>query len=213
MNSVSFGFRISYRLERFCAGSIGSSLPNIIMASQISTASSHSLNVLQEYYKDVLVEGKQKWECMVCHRTLSSKQRVEFHLHKIHGKGPIVRKYKRYVDDPILPVPKRTLHHWKKKTVNCTDPYDAEMLVPVTEISQDQTHFNQDNTLPPACRDTTESVCGLEKEDSVNDFRLPVQHQPFLLEDDNDASSYYISCIYVRFFRFLRSFRHIYHWK
>ena len=101
-----------------------------------------------------------------------------------------MRKYKRCVDDPILPVPKRTLHHWKK-TVNCTDPYDAEMLVPVTEISQNQTHFNQDNTLSPACRDTTESVCGLEKEDSVNDFRLPVQHQPFLLEDDNDASSYY----------------------
>ena len=110
--------------------------------------------------------------------------------------GPIVRKYKRYVDDPILPVPKRTLHHWKK-TVNCTDPYDAEMLVPVTEISQDQTHFNQDNTLPPACRDTTESVCGLEKEDSVNDFRLPVQHQPFLLEDDNDASSYYMYPVYM----------------
>ena len=58
-----------------------------IMDSQTSTVSSQSLNVLQEYYKDVVVEGKQKWECTVCHRTLSSKQRVELHIHKIHGKG------------------------------------------------------------------------------------------------------------------------------
>ena len=57
-----------------------------IMDSQTSTVSSQSLNVLQEYYKDVVVEGKQKWECTVCHRTLSSKQRVELHIHKIHGK-------------------------------------------------------------------------------------------------------------------------------
>ena len=64
-------------------------------------------------------------------------------------------------------------------------------MVPVTEISQDQTHLNQVNAPPPMCRDTTESFCGLEKEDSVNDFDLSVQHQPFLLEDDNDASSYY----------------------
>ena len=44
-----------------------------IMDSQTLTVSSQSLNVLQEYYKDVVVEGKQKWECTVCHRTLSSK--------------------------------------------------------------------------------------------------------------------------------------------
>ena len=104
--------------------------------------------------------------------------------------GPIVRKYKRYVDDPHLPVPKRTLHHWKK-TVNCTDPSGAEMLVPVTEISHDHIHSIQDNAVPPTCGDTTESFCGLEKEDSINDFDLPVHHQPFQLEDDNDASSYY----------------------
>ena len=104
--------------------------------------------------------------------------------------GPIVRKYKRYVDDPILPVQKRSMHYWKK-TVNHTDPAGAEMLVPMTEISHDQTHINQDNAPPPTCRDTTESFCGLEEEDSVNDFDLPVQHQPFLLEDDTDASSYH----------------------
>ena len=83
-----------------------------------------------------------------------------------------------------------TLQHWKK-TANYTVSSGAERNVPVTEISQDQTHLNQVNAPPPTCRDTTVSFCGLEKEDSVNDFDLSVQHQPFLLEDDNDASSYY----------------------
>ena len=101
-----------------------------------------------------------------------------------------MRKYKRYVDDPCLPVPKRTLHHWEK-TVNCTDPSGTEMLVPETEISHDNSYSEQDYAPPPTCGDTTESFCGLEKEDSRNDFGLPVHHQPFLLEDGNDASSYY----------------------
>ena len=100
-----------------------------------------------------------------------------------------MRKYKRYVDDPILPVPKRTLHYWKK-SANCTDSSTAEMLESVTDIrSHDQTHLNQVNPPPSMCTDTTESICDLDKEDSINDFGLPVQDQPFLQEDDNDASS------------------------
>ena len=95
------------------------------------------------------------------------------------------------MDDPILPVPKRTLHYWKK-TANCTDSSSAEMLDSVTGIrSHDQTHLSQDNAPPPMCTDTTESICDLDKEDSIKDFGLPVQHEPFLLEDDNDASSNY----------------------
>ena len=31
----------------------------------------------------------------------------------------------------------------------------------------------------------------MEKEDSINDFDLSVHHQPFLIEDNNDAYSYY----------------------
>ena len=104
--------------------------------------------------------------------------------------GPIVRKYKRYVDDTCLPVPKRTLHYWEK-AVNCTDPSGTEMLVPETEISHDNSHSNQDYAPPRTCGDTTESFCGLEKEDSINDFDLSVHQQPFLIEDDNDAYSYY----------------------
>ena len=105
--------------------------------------------------------------------------------------GPIVRKYKRYVDDPILPVPNRTLHYWKK-TANCTDSSSAEMLESVTGIrSHDQTHLNQGNAPPSMGTDTTECICDLDKEDSINDFGLPVQDQPFLQDDDtcNDASS------------------------
>ena len=85
LTSVSFGFHISYRGFARDRSEFGSLI--YIMDSQSPAVSSQSLNVLQEYYKDVVVEGKQKWECTVCHRTLSSKQRVEFHIHKIHGKG------------------------------------------------------------------------------------------------------------------------------
>ena len=70
------------------------------------------------------------------------------------------------------------------------------MLVPVTEISHDQTDLNQVNAPPSTFTDTAESFnCDLRKEDSANDFGLLVPHQPFLLEDDNDASSYYPACL------------------
>jgi len=64
------------------------------------------------------------------------------------------------------------------------------MLESVTDIrSHDQTHLNQVNPTPSMCTNTTESICDLDKEDSINDFGLPVQDQPFLQEDDNDTSS------------------------
>ena len=79
-----------------------------------------------------------------------------------------------------------------KKTANCTDSSGAEMLESVPGIlSHDQTHLSQVNAPPPTSTDTTESFCDLENEDSINEFGLPVQHQPFLLEDDNDASPNY----------------------
>ena len=79
-----------------------------------------------------------------------------------------------------------------KKSASCTDSSSAEMLESVTDIrSHDQTHLNQVNPTPSMCTNTTESICDLDKEDSINDFGLPVQDQPFLQEDDtcNDASS------------------------
>jgi len=49
-------------------------------------ASVHS-NGLHEYYGEVIVEGIKKWRCGVCYRTLSTKQRVEYHVHSVHHKG------------------------------------------------------------------------------------------------------------------------------
>ena len=62
---------------------------------------------------------------------------------------------------------------------------------PVTEISHDQIDFNQDNALPLSVEIQQNPSVAWKKKIPQMFFDLPVHHRPFLLEDDNDASSYY----------------------
>lgn len=39
------------------------------------------------YYEEVFVDGRIKFQCLICKRTLSRKQRVEDHLKAIHYIG------------------------------------------------------------------------------------------------------------------------------
>jgi len=106
-------------------------------------ASVHS-NGLHEYYGEVIVEGIKKWRCGVCYRTLSTKQRVEYHVHSVHHKGPVERKYKRYRDDPNIPVPKRTKYNWKFKARSNADNEDAVSdTIDESFNSDGSTTFNQ----------------------------------------------------------------------
>lgn len=70
-------------------------------------------------------EGKTFFKCNICRRTLSRKQRLESHLSSIHGIHEYnIRTYKRYLDDPSLPLPKSTKYDLKKRSasnVNCND--------------------------------------------------------------------------------------------
>ncbi|XP_060584593.1 uncharacterized protein LOC132740664 [Ruditapes philippinarum] len=55
------------------------------------------------------------YECNVCGKQLSRKQRLQSHLSTVHGiNDENTGRYKKYVADPNYPIPKRTLIRMKK---------------------------------------------------------------------------------------------------
>ncbi|CAN0444201.1 unnamed protein product, partial [Hapterophycus canaliculatus] len=60
-------------------------------------------------YVEIIDKNRSYYKCTICGRKLSRKQRLETHLSCVNGKeGYHIRKCKRYIDDPSVPVPKST---------------------------------------------------------------------------------------------------------
>lgn len=80
---------------------------------QMESLESRSDDELNNDVNSLYVEGIDKnrtyYKCTICGRILSRKQRLKIHLSSIHGKeGYHIRKFKRYLDNPSVPVPKST---------------------------------------------------------------------------------------------------------
>ncbi|KAJ7375117.1 hypothetical protein OS493_001855, partial [Desmophyllum pertusum] len=79
-----------------------------------------------EDYEEIKAENGTYFRCLICLRRLSRMQRIESHLSSIHGKvGCRKRKYKKYVDDPSIPIPKSTKFDRinRLKNTNSSSPY------------------------------------------------------------------------------------------
>lgn len=57
-----------------------------MMSSDISANPEGDYRLL---YEEIVEENKKLFKCSICFRLLSRKQRVESHLHLVHGKGKL----------------------------------------------------------------------------------------------------------------------------
>ena len=102
-------------------------------------------NDVSSLYVEIIDKNRSYYKCTICGRKLSRKQRLETHLSRVHGKGEIqanhsfewdykssftlifikegyhIRKYKRYIDDPSVPVLKSTKLDRSKRSATCSN--------------------------------------------------------------------------------------------
>ncbi|RMX42158.1 hypothetical protein pdam_00009401 [Pocillopora damicornis] len=79
-------------------------------------------NDVSSLYVERIDKNRSYYKCTICGRKLSRKQRLETHLSCVHGKeGYHIRKYKRYINDPSVPVPKSTKLDRSKRSATCSN--------------------------------------------------------------------------------------------
>ena len=81
-------------------------------------------NDVSSLYVEKIDKNRLYYKCTICGRKLSRKQRLNykssFTLIFIK-EGYHIRKYKRYIDDPSVPVPKSTKLDCSKHSATCSN--------------------------------------------------------------------------------------------
>ncbi|KAL3880287.1 hypothetical protein ACJMK2_032535 [Sinanodonta woodiana] len=68
----------------------------------------------QSSYSEIFLNGRKKYQCLICSRIVCSKHSILHHLNGIHSLSPVKRIYKLHVYDKSIKIPARTASRWKK---------------------------------------------------------------------------------------------------